>query len=467
MDGAGGVYAWCTLSPTSTTQGVGDTLLNHISAAGVLAQPAPGPLAANGTIAALAADADGHAFALLGRPGRNGLAVQRYAQALTTDWAAPISVYGAFEQPSATQEPIGLIATPAVTVAWREGRTVRLQRYTADGLGWVLTSAVTMTGDVKFTSDGSVGAYLVGSSPDGIVARHILGSERSGAEAPWNPSTLSGLGLIQPHVDALTSNGAGDLFAAYSDGGTPSGAAGVALLTYTGTWSQVGPVPGPQSYSTAVPDGSGGAWVAGNGSGARLWRIAGATSQLTFRPRAKLLQYGKSVTLSGYLTAAGGVPLAAGTVVNIGTIGGDKLGVKTTAQTRADGFYSKTVKPATNAVWSAAAGGTAADNVAIQVAPKVSLALSHLKAGTRLSEIFSGSVSPNHKGKRVLVQKAVGKSWKTVASGKLDSRSRYRVTWYLPYKTATYKLRVILPEHGDHAQGTSPTGTLRVKIRRG
>jgi hypothetical protein len=54
-----------------------------------------------------------------------------------------------------------------------------------------------------------------------------------------------------------------------------------------------------------------------------------------------------------------------------------------------------------------------------------------------------------------------------VASGKLDSRSRFHITWYLPYKTATYKLRAIIPAHSDHAQGTSSTGTLKVAIRKG
>jgi hypothetical protein len=204
----------------------------------------------------------------------------------------------------------------------------------------------------------------------------------------------------------------------------------------------------------------------GNGGNAKLWRISSVADQLTFRPRAKLVQFGKSVTVSGYMTAGGGAPVGAG-AVDIGTVSGDQLKVKTSVQTGADGFYSKTVKPTANATWSAE-GITDADRASIQVAPRVTMTLSHLKASTRLSEILSGSVSPNHKGKKVLVQKRVTKTaWKTVASGRLDARSRYKVTWYLPFKTATYSLRVILPAHSDHAQGTSPTGTLRVKIRKG
>lgn len=239
----------------------------------------------------------------------------------------------------------------------------------------------------------------------------------------------------------------------------------MSLLAYTGSWTDIGPASAPESYSGVAPDGAGGAWAMGNGGNARLWRISSVADQLTFRPRAKLVQYGKSVRVSGYMRSAGGAPVGAG-IVSIGTVSGDQFSVKTTAQTGADGFYSKTVKPTANATWSAEAT-TEAERVSIQVAPRVTMTLSHLKASTGLSEILSGSVSPNHKGKKVLVQKAVGKSWKTVASGRLDSRSGYRVTWYLPYKTATYKLRVVLPAHADHAQGTSPTGTLQVKITRG
>ena len=355
-----------------------------------------------------------------------------------------------------------MVGGASAAVAWREGGKVKVQRFEEAGSPKYLSPpAVTMAGAVKVAGDGSGGLYLVGPSGAGLVARHVL---VSGLQASWDPSTLAGVGAT-PLVYGLANNEAGDLFVASGDG-SAGAVLGVSLLTYTGAWSDVSPAPAPEWYSGVVPDGAGGAWAMGNGGGARLWRISNAADQLTFRPRARLVQYGKSVTVSGYLTGAGGIPVGAATV-SIGTLGGVQLSVKTTALTGADGFYSKTVKPAANATWSAAEGAAVAAGASIQVAPRVTMTLSHLKASTRLSEILSGSVSPNHKGKKVLVQKAVGKSWKTVASGRLDSRSRYHITWYLPYKTATYKLRVVLPAHGDHAQGTSPTGTLRVKIRRG
>ncbi len=458
-DGDGGAYVWCAVSPTSTTQGVGDTLVNHVSATGSLAQAAPGSLTQGGTIAGMAAVGGGDALALLASPGRSQVAARRYAADLTAEWTR--SPY-LFPPSSVTSsEPICVIGGADAAVAWREGGKVKVQRFAEAGSPKFLSPpAVTMAGSVEVAADGAGGLYLVGPSGTGLVARHVL---VSGLQASWDPSTLAGVGTT-PLVYGLANNTAGDLFVVSGDG-SAGAVLGVSLLTYLGSWSDVSPASAPESYSGVAPDGAGGAWAMGNGGNARLWRISNAADQLTFRPRAKLVQYGKSVTVSGYMTGAGGIPVGAATV-NIGTESGDQLSVKTTAQTGADGFYSKTVKPAANATWSAE-GTTDAEGVSIQVAPRVTMTLSHLKASTRLSEILSGSVSPNHKGKKVLVQKAVGKNWKTVASGRLDSRSRYRVTWYLPYKTATYQLRVVLPAHGDHAQGTSPTGTLRVKIRRG
>jgi hypothetical protein len=361
----------------------------------------------------------------------------------------------------ASSEPLGVVGGADAAIAWREGGKVMVQRFAEDGGPKYLSPpAVTMAGSVAVAADGTGGLYLVAPSGTGLVARHVL---VSGLQASWDPSTLADVGTT-PLVYGLAGNEAGDLFVASGDG--DAGAVhGVSLLTYTGAWTYVGPSSAPEWYSGVVPDGAGGAWAMGNGGNARLWRISNAADQLTFRPRAKLVQYGKSVTVSGYMTGAGGIPLGAATV-SIGMMSGDRLSVRKTALTSADGFYETTVKPAANATWSAE-GITDAGRVSIEVAPRVTMTLSHLKASTRLSEIISGSVSPNHKGKKVLVQKAVGKSWKTVASGRLDSRSRYKVTWYLPYKTATYKLRVVLPAHGDHAQGASPTGTLRVRIRRG
>ena len=67
----------------------------------------------------------------------------------------------------------------------------------------------------------------------------------------------------------------------------------------------------------------------------------------------------------------------------------------------------------------------------------------------------------------MLVQYKSGAGWRAVRAGTVDARSRYRVTWMLPNRTATYSLRVILPAHADHSQGTSPRAALRVVFKKG
>ena len=205
--------------------------------------------------------------------------------------------------------------------------------------------------------------------------------------------------------------------------------------------------------------GGAGATVAPTSVGAE----AGTT--ISFDASATLVKYGGVVIVDGYLTQ-GGEPLSGSSV----TVGATRDGVTHhvgKATTDDQGFYSTILRPRSNATWDASAAGASSTQLVIRVAPRVTLALSHLKAGKRLTEIFTGRVGPNHAGRRLLIQKATSSGWRTVASGRLDSRSRYHVKWVLPYRTATYKLRAMLPAHADHAQGASTKARLKVVIRRG
>jgi hypothetical protein len=460
--GDGGVYVWCAVTPTTGLSGVGDSLLNHISAGGALATTDPGIPLAKGTIAGLDTDNQGHTFVLLAPPGRNGVAVQRFSPAITPDagWSQPISPYSPLlPVPSATQQPVGIIAGTGAVIAWREGGKIKLQRYPpGGGISWVISKpTVTMSGDVRFARDGAGGFYLVGPTTGGIVARHVLST---GVEA-GPASVLSVTGLSLPRVGALTVNRAGDLFAGYSDQAIPA-SSGVGLMTCLGAWSPVGPQSlRPDLYAAAVPDGTGGAYLLGEGA---LWRVAdgGTAAELTFRPRAQLIKYGAGVHVAGYVTQADSLP-AVGVGVTVTRNGAASAALTT----QDDGFYTTSIAPKTNATWSASAAGASAGEIVIRVMPKLTLSLSHTTSGTRLTEILSGTVTPNHAGATVRIQKAAGAGWRTVASGRVDSRSRFRITWSLPYRTASYKLRAMLPAHADHAEGASPTASLRVVIRKG
>jgi hypothetical protein len=201
-----------------------------------------------------------------------------------------------------------------------------------------------------------------------------------------------------------------------------------------------------------------------------LPRAAGAGTELTVAadlPPLTPVKYPKSVDLTGHLTTDG-LPPATPQVVQVGQTSGDSFTPVASAKTDASGFYRAAVTPTSNGTWTAVCGDVRGNEVAIEVAPRVTLALSHVQAAARLTEIFSGVVAPKHAGMRVLIQKAVrGGMWQMVASGRLDSRSRYRVTWNVPYKTARYRLRAILPAHPDHAQGTSMKAVLKVVVRQG
>jgi hypothetical protein len=191
--------------------------------------------------------------------------------------------------------------------------------------------------------------------------------------------------------------------------------------------------------------------------------VSGANVKLTVVAPRLPVKYPMTVAITGSLTADG-LPLA-GETVQVGQTSGGVFTPVASATTDATGSYQAWFKPTANATWTALWGDVHGDEVAIPVAPRVSLALSHVQSGRRLTEIFRGAVGPSHAGMSVLVQEATRGAWKTIASGRLDARSHYRIAWKVPFKTATYKLRTILPAHTDHAQGTSATAKVRVVVK--
>ena len=456
-DGRGGAYLVLAVTPTSAT---GDSLLTHIDAGGRLAAPDPGAAVTGGTVARVAADGEGHLFALLSGPGRGGVALQRYAPDLRPDWAKPATPYNPLAGPpsAAEQTPLAVGSGSGAWMAWREGGSVLVQRFNVSGsLVWLRPAAVRAPAGAEATGDGADGVYVASATGTKLTAAHVPASGAGGDPAA---STFDA-GRPGLQVDALSSDRSGDLAIAFSGGG----AGGVAEVTWLGSWTAPALSPPATGIGGLDGDGSGGVYALGQGASARLWRLAEPGSALTLRPRATTLTYGETLAVSGYFTVDGTPASGADVRLSPGT--GAPVA---TAGTGADGFYQAALKPSANAAWTATArtpGGAevASAPVTVSVAPKVSLALGTRPAGSGYVAVFSGEVDPADPGGRVIVQRQQGTAWRTLATGRLNGASAYETTWKLPLRTATYLVRAVTPPHGDHAEGVSRTARLRVVIQ--
>jgi hypothetical protein len=465
-DTQSGVFVRLGISPSSAA---GDTLLAHVSGTGVSAVPDPGLAVAAGTVGAMAADDQGRLVALLGAPGRSGVAVQRFGPDLSTDWPTPVSPYNPLvEQPPATaQEPLALVAGGSAVAAWREGTKVKVQRYTLEGdRAWLRPVAVTAPGDVRLTGDSFSGCYVVDTTTDGVRVRHVtLGGTLLGGGA----GSVEALGLTDPLLGGAAVNGAGDLDVTYADAGAAT-TSGAVRFTYLGTATAQPVAPATGQPAAVASDRVGGVYtLAGDLTGSVLGRLGETGLGVTIRPRAMLIRYGNAVSFAGYLSD-GGVPLAAQRL-QLRWMRAGSTTPRTPVSTLTDsrGFYNLTAMPSANGTWEAVApdatgGPVVSEAVKVEVAPAVGLALTHTGPRAHPIEVFTGTVKPSHAGAKVLLQRRSGSSWRTITSDRLDSGSRFRILWTLPRKTATYTLRVILPAHADHARGVSPLATLRVRF---
>ncbi len=465
-DGLGGVYLRLLVTPSLLS---GDTLLAYVSPLGEAARHDPGLAVDKGTVAGMSRDELGHLFVLLTGPGRNGVAAQRFAPDLSADWAAPVSPYNPLlgPPPATPQTPVGVVAAARATIAWREGGTIKVQRFTAAGDRlWLRPAAVGANEAAMLADDAWGGCYLASASGDGLRVQHLA---EDGVPVGDPGGSALRLGLDDLSVDGISWNSAGDLAVAFGDGGA---SAGVARMTYLGAWSNPTLSPVPTSLEALAPDGAGGEYALGLGPSARLWRLGEVGAALTLRPRAARITYGETVGVSGYLTVAG-LPLAERRVEVRRTSAGGVTKVAATATTDGDGFYRATIAPDATAGWTAATTGPAGETIVseafrgLTVAPDVSITLASRRTGSGYVEVFSGVVKPAHQGSRVLVQRRSDGSWRTVAGGSLDGRSHYRVSWPLPLRSATYLFRTLLPAHSDHEAGVSRTARLRIVFNGG
>lgn len=199
---------------------------------------------------------------------------------------------------------------------------------------------------------------------------------------------------------------------------------------------------------------------------AQPFTVTGCSQIEATAGRAKLL-YGYSTTISGTVTDFDTQTPMVGTAVQLRACATSATipcaTIKQTKTTTAGGAFSFTVRPTKNTRYFVRVGavdGKPATYVdkRINVAPKVTRAATRTTMPSGGTLRLTGSVSPNHAGRMVKIQRLRAGVWRTIAQDDLSSRSAYSKAFVLTgAHGSTARLRVILPAHSDHVTGISRT----------
>jgi hypothetical protein len=191
-----------------------------------------------------------------------------------------------------------------------------------------------------------------------------------------------------------------------------------------------------------------------------------AGSAITAKASASTILFGQKVTLSGVLTTGGKALKNTQVVIYARKAGTAKYVVVARVLTNTKGAYTWTAKPAVNTqYWIHYVGGPRMGVVsavkAVTVRTIVTSKLSRTTVARGGAVTISGSVTPKHARQNVLVQRLVGKVWKTVATVKLSSTSSY--AYKLPTSArGTFTYRVVKTADVDHGAGFSRPLNLKV-----
>ncbi|RJQ52688.1 MAG: hypothetical protein C4521_09695, partial [Actinobacteria bacterium] len=161
---------------------------------------------------------------------------------------------------------------------------------------------------------------------------------------------------------------------------------------------------------------------------------------LAFSTNRSRLNYGQIALLSGRLavqTPARGIETAVVPVrIERRTPGEKTWTTLTTVHTGADGAFSYSFKPYSNAeyraVWAGEQplfAGTSSRILAVKVRPQVSLAASRYYARLGATVYLGGGIAPSRPGHRLLLYKKTGAGWARVSWLTANRSSRYRIRW--------------------------------------
>jgi hypothetical protein len=222
-------------------------------------------------------------------------------------------------------------------------------------------------------------------------------------------------------------------------------------------------------FSTSPPGGS---YLAGHWNAAGSSSLEAAVGALPARltlTGAATITYGGHASLGGRLSDRDSGAALAGQAVNLwgrraGTSSWQSAG---TDATGADGSFQLSPAPSATTAYRAGFAGAdeygTADSGQVTVAVRTRVTARKSTGTVRLGGSFTvtGTVSPNHAGQRVYLQRLVGGAWKTAATADLSSGSGYSLRAKPPSRgRLTY--RVYKGADGDHVAAASASQAVTV-----
>ena len=138
----------------------------------------------------------------------------------------------------------------------------------------------------------------------------------------------------------------------------------------------------------------------------------------------------------------------------------DLEGDQITANTA--GAYALSLSPDRTTTYRVVSGSVASVPVVLFIDAKVTLAASTKKTTVGRKVVLSGTAEPVDAGAKAVIQRKVGSTWKTVATGAISSSGAFKVTW-TPKAKGTYVLRAYVGDQSQVFAGTSSSVTVIVK----
>ena len=189
---------------------------------------------------------------------------------------------------------------------------------------------------------------------------------------------------------------------------------------------------------------------------------------LTINAIPNPIDAGEGVFIYGHLNVG---PVGGQTIILYHHLAGTNLGYTKVGRTTTDsrGFYEFTRAEdvvLTNRSWFVREQGAHfihSRTVSERVAALVSIAASTTTALTAQPVTFTGSVTPDHAGERVILQEETQSgNWRDLKAGRLDGGSNYSITYGWRF-AGDHTVRVLFPRDVRNIAGASDTVTVAVQ----